>query len=46
MKKSLILTLATSIALAIFGTTAYAGITTDKEEFGKFERQGQFLKPC
>ena len=45
MKKSLILTVAGSLAIAILGSTAYADTSLDKGALGKYERQGRFLKP-
>jgi hypothetical protein len=45
MKKSLILTIASAIAIATLGSTAFAENTIDKGELGKYVRQGRFVKP-
>ncbi len=45
MKKSLILTIASALAIATLGSTAFAEGTIDKGQLGRYVRQGRFVKP-
>jgi hypothetical protein len=45
MKKSLLLTIASALAIATLGSTAFAENTIDKGDLGKYVRQGRFVKP-
>ncbi len=45
MKKSLLLTIASALAIATLGSSAFAENTIDKGELGKYVRQGRFVKP-
>ena len=44
MNKTLTLSIATALAMAVFSTTAFAGPIIDKGDLGKYERQGRFVK--